>query len=179
MDGVLTILKEKKAGESKINWLLDGDILTVDNIVEKIEQALDHIAPLYRTKKMQIHADPDLIKMYSRAYRAMYPTTKNEDGEKVRVDFTNFSFVPVDGMIGTGAFFLTPKENWVHLLSRNPNEAKIFMQVENYDVKIFMEFRMSTGFAIEEAIFAYLPPEADAGSGSDSETGSGSSGGGI
>jgi hypothetical protein len=173
MDGVLTILNALKAkSDTKVTFLLPGITLTRANIVDQIEIALDNIAPLYRKKRMLIHADPDLIKLYSRAYRDKYKDTKNEDGEQVRVDFTNFSFAPVEGMIGTGVFFLTPKENWIHLLSRNPNEAKIFIQVENYDVKIFMEFRMSTGFAIEEAIFAYLPPEAGSGV-------AGSTGGGI
>jgi hypothetical protein len=173
MDGVLTILKAKKAGSSKITWLADGVTLTRENIVDEMEKSLDNIAPLYRKKKMLIHADPDLIKLYSRAYRDKYPQTKNEDGEKVRVDFTNFSFVPVEGAIATGAFWLTPKENWIHLLSRNPNEARIFMQLQNYNVKVFMEFRMSTGFAIEEAIFAYLPPTEESG------FATGSTGGGI
>jgi hypothetical protein len=163
MDGVLTILKHLKAQNSKATWLLNGEMLTPENIVDKINEACDAVSPLYRRKKMLIHADPDLIKMYQRAYQKKFPTTKNEDDGKLRVDFTNFSFAPVDGMTGTGAFFITPKENWIHLLSRNPNEARIFLQVENYTVKLFMEFRMSTGFAIEEAIFAYLPQEKEAG----------------
>ena len=171
MDGVLTILKELKATPGNhATWLLDGEVLTSANILAKMNEAADSVAYLYKKKKMLIHADPDLILMYQRAYQEKYPNTKNEDAGKLRLDFTNLSFAPVDGFIGTGAFFITPKENFIHLMSRNVNEAKIFMQVQNYDVKIFMEFRKGTGFAMQEAIFAYIPDEV---------VGSGSVGGGI
>lgn len=39
-------------------------------------------------------------------------------------------------MRGTGVFFITPKENFKHLRSKDPQSAKVWMQGENYDVKI-------------------------------------------
>lgn len=167
MDGVITILTalKNKVGNS-VTWLLNGETLTPSNIVEKMNAAADAVSPLYKKKKMLIHADPDLILMYQRAYQKLYPNTKNEDNGKLRLDFTNLSFAPVDGMIGTGAFFITPKENFIHLMSRNAQDAKIFLQVANYDVKVFMEFWKGVGFAMEEAIFAYLPEEEGSGVGS-------------
>lgn len=169
MDGFMTTLKKLKAkAGNKVTWLLDGVELTRENIVDQMEKAVDSVSYLYKKKKMLIHADPDLIVMYQRGYRDKYPITKNEDEGNLRVDFSNFTFAPVDGMLGTGAFFITPKENFIHLMSRNPNNAKIFMQLQNYDVKVFMEFRKGTGFAMEEAIFAYLPPVEPE---EDSETG--------
>lgn len=172
MDGVVTILEalKVKVGNS-VTWLLDGVELTTANIVEQMNAAADAVAPLYKKKKMLIHADPDLILMYQRAYQAKFPNTKNEDAAKLRLDFTNLTFAPVDGLIGTGVFFITPKENFIHLMSRNASDAKIFLQVANYDVKVFMEFWKGVGFAMEEAIFAYLPATV--------ETGSGSVGGGL
>lgn len=159
MDGVLTILERIKASPTNnATILLDGVVLTKDNILEQIDIAVDQVPYKYKKKKMLIHADPDLITMYRRAYRAKYPVTKNEDEDKFRVDFSNLTFAPIDGFVGTGAFFITPKENFIHLMSRNVNEAKIFMQVQNYDVKVFMEFKKGTGFVMEEAIFFYLPP---------------------
>ncbi|TFD92574.1 hypothetical protein E2605_18620 [Dysgonomonas capnocytophagoides] len=170
MDGFLTIIKNLKAtAGNKVTWLIEGVELTADNIVDEIEKAADSIPYKYKNKKILIHADPDLIVMYRRGYRKKYPTTKNEDENNLRVDFSNLTFAPVDGMVGTKAFFITPKENFIHLMSRNPNEAKISMQVQNYDVKIFMEFRKGTGFAMQEAIFAYLPPAAEGGDGEDEE----------
>ena len=165
MDGYCTILRKEKAlfdaknAKAKpITWLLNGVELTPENIVDKMNTAADAVAPLYKRKKMFIHADPDLITMYNRAYQKLYPHTKNEDEKKNKLDFTNFTFAPLDGMTGTGIFFITPKENFIHLLSKNRGASKIFMQGQNYDVKVFAEWKEAVGFAIAEALFAYVPP---------------------
>lgn len=165
MDGVIPTLEALKAkAGNKVTWLLNGVVLTPENILEKIDQAVDAVPYKYKKKSMLIHSDPDLITMYRRAYRAKYPVTKNEDENKLRVDFSNFTFAPIDGAVGTGVFFITPKQNFIHLMSRNPNDVKVFMQVQNYDVKIFMQFKKGVGFAMQEAIFAYLPPVDSTGS---------------
>ncbi len=164
MDGYVTILERlKEAVGNKVTWLLDGVTLTPANILASIEGIVNEISPKYRYKKLPIHIDPDLVRMYNLAYRDKYPTTKNEDKNENRLDFTNFYFQPLEGLIGTGIFFLTPKENFKHLMSKDHREARIYIQVQNYDVKVFMEFRKGTGFAIQEALFAYLPPAGEEG----------------
>lgn len=158
MDGVLTILSQLKAKVgNRVTWLLNGVTLTEENILAKMAEVVDSIPYKYQRKAITIHADPDLIRMYGRAYQKAFPNTKNQDGEMMRLDFSKLTFAPVDGFIGTEAFVITPKENFIHLQSRDVSGAKVFMQVQNYDVKIFMEFWKGCGFAMEEAIFAYLP----------------------
>lgn len=160
MDGYVTQLKKYKADKKvPITWLLDGEELAEATLVAQIEKAVDQVKPLYKKKTMFIHADPDLVTRYGKAYRKLYPWLKNEDGEKIKVDFSKFTFAPLEGMRGTGAFFITPKENFKHLRSRDPQSAKVWMQGENYDVKIFAEWWEAVGFWLAEAIFAYLPPE--------------------
>lgn len=160
MDGYLTQLRRHKSeGKLPITWLLDGEELNDAVLVEQIEKAVDQVKPLYKKKTMYIHADPELITRYGKAYRKQYPWLKNEDGEKIKVDFSKFTFAPLEGMRGTGAFFITPKENFKHLRSKDPQSTKVWMQGENYTVKIFGEWWEATGFWIAEAIFAYLPPE--------------------
>lgn len=158
MNGYLTQLVElRKANNTAVTWLLKDEQITAENILAQIDKAVDQVAPLYKKKAMFIHADPDMITLYGRAYRAQYPYTKNEDGEKVKVDFSRFSFVPMEGMRGTGAFFITPKENFKHIRSLDPQRAKVYMQAANYDVKVFAEWWEGCGFWIAEAIFAYIP----------------------
>jgi hypothetical protein len=77
----------------------------------------------------------------------------------------------LEGMRGTGVFFITPKENFKHLRSKDPQSAKVWMQGENYDVKIFAEWWEATGFWLAEAIFAYLPPAEEASVSSASDDG--------
>ena len=158
MDGYLTqLVKLKKVSDEGVTWLADGVTLSATNILEEIDKAVEEVSPLYRSKKMFIHADPNLVTMYARAYRAKYPYTKNEDGEKTKVDFTNFTFAPLEGMRGTGAFFITPKENFKHLQSKDPQRTSVRMETANYDVKIFAEWWEGVGFWIKEAIFAHIP----------------------
>ena len=140
LDGYVTQLRKfKKAGNTAITWLLDGVTLEDAKLIEQIDKAVDEVAPLYKRKTMFIHADPELVTKYSKAYRKVYPWLKNEDGEKIKVDFSRFTFAPLEGMRGTGVFFITPKENFKHLRSKDPQNTKVWMQGENYDVKIFAE----------------------------------------
>ena len=172
MDGYITQLKKlKKANNKDVTWLLDGEKLADATLVTQIEKAVDEVKPLYKNKAMFIHADPDLVTRYGKAYRKLYPWLKNEDGEKIKVDFSKFTFVPLEGMRGTGVFFITPKENFKHLRSKDPQNVKVWMQGENYDVKIFAEWWEATGFWLAEAIFAYLPPEESVSSSSSSSEG--------
>lgn len=180
MDGYVTQLKKlKKANNDKITLLLDGEKLEDATLLAQIDKAVSEVKPLYRKKTMFIHADPDLVIRYSKAYREKYPWLKNEDGEKIKVDFSRFTFAPLEGMRGTGAFFITPKENFKHLRSRDPQSAKVWMQGENYDVKIFAEWWEAVGFWLAEAIFAYLPPEETDSSSEASSSSSSSSGAGV
>ena len=176
MDGYVTQLKAlKTANNDKVTWLLEEVTLSADaaTLLKQIDQAVDEVKPLYKSKTMFVHADPDLVIKYSRAYREKYPYTKNEDGQKLKIDFTNFTFAPLEGMRGTGVFFITPKENFKHLVSRDPQRSKIFMQTENYDVKIFAEWWEACGFWLAEAIFAYIPPTEAEGDDPESSQGGG------
>ena len=164
MDGYVTQLKAlKTASNKKVTWLLDGETLSTDGeaLLAQIDKAVDQVKPLYRKKSMFVHADPDLVIRYSRAYREKYPWLKNQDGEKVKIDFTNFTFAPLEGMRGTGVFFITPKENFKHLMSKDPQRTQIRMETNHYNVDIMAEWWEATGFWLAEAIFAYIPPEEE------------------
>lgn len=163
MDGYVTQLKAlKEANNDKVTWLLDGETLTDETLISQIDKAVSEVKPLYKRKTMYIHADPDLVTRYSKAYREKYPWLKNEDGEKVKVDFSKFTFAPLEGMRGTGVFFITPKENFKHLQSKNPQNTKIRMETYHYDVHVMAEWWEGVGFWLAEAIFAYIPPTEEA-----------------
>ena len=155
-DGFLTQLCDLKKNSDTDGTAALGE---GEQLLKQIDQAVDAVSPLYKNKTMFIHADPDIITKYGRAYRDKYPTTKNEDGEKVKVDFSRFTFAPIEGMRGTGAFFITPKENFRHVMSRNPQNVNLRMTSDDYVAKVLGEWREGTGFWIKEAIFAYLPTD--------------------
>lgn len=161
-NGYLTQLCDIKRGGNAqgVNFLFDGKTLgTGSQLVTDIETIVDSVSKHYKKKKMFIHCDPDIVLKYSRAYRDKYPNTKNQDGEKVTVDYTNLTFGPVEGMRGTGAFIITPKENFRHLMSRDPRNQKLRMATQDYTAKVYGEWREGVGFWLAEAIFAYIPDE--------------------
>ena len=63
---------------------------------------------------------------------------------------------PLPSMATSNHFFCTPQDNFIHLRHKNAGASKVWMQAEDYDVKVFAEWWESVGFAFEEAIFAYI-----------------------
>ena len=167
IDGYVTVLKKiHEDPEMKMVRLLEGITLTRENIYDKFDEIYASIPKKYRTHKLPIFIDPDLLHLYDLARDDKFPNSKNEDEGKRRLQHTNFIFTPLDGMTGTGCFFITPKDNFIHLLSKNKGATKIWIQSENYDVKLFAEWWEAVGFAIAELLFGYIPPVQEDGSAS-------------
>lgn len=174
MDGYLTQLCDKylddaEAGEgdtlSGVRWLQQGVQISPaqKNVRAVIDAAVKQVAdnyPLYAKKRMKVHIDPVLADAYRREYLEEYKWLKNQDGtHKNDIDFSNFEFAELEGMRGTGCFFITPKENFKHLMSHNPQNVSLRFQEQDYQVKVFGEWWEGTGFWMAEAIFAYISPE--------------------
>ena len=176
MDGYLTQLVDKynydaddaHTTKSGIRWLQKGvEIVTTGsskNVRKTIDAAVKEVAdlyPLYAKKAMKVHIDPVLADAYRREYLEEYKWLKNQDGtHKNDIDFSNFTFAELEGLRGTGCFFITPKENFKHLMSHNPQKVTLRFQEQDYEVKIFGEWWEGTGFWMAEAIFAYIAPAA-------------------
>lgn len=193
MDGYLTQITKKFVADyeqadvtklSGIRWLQKG--VQIDpaekNVRTVIDAAVKEVAdkyPLYAKKAMKVHIDPVLADAYRREYLEEYKWLKNQDGtHKNDIDFSNFTFAECEGMRGTGCFFITPKENFKHLMSHNPQNVTLRFQEQDYEVKVFGEWWEGTGFWLAEAIFAYISPKyvAPAGESSGTEAGGGNGG---
>lgn len=158
MDGFITQLVQyyEDKANNNINFISLGPV-TSANIVTKMETFVDSIDELYQTKKMNIFTSATKYKQYKRAYRDEFPTTKNEDkAASDTIDFSVQMLKPLPSMATVNHFFCTPKDNFIHLKHKNTGASKIWLQAENYDVKVFAEWWEGTGFAFEEAVFAYI-----------------------
>lgn len=191
MNGYLTQLIAKKTADdaaasdddkSGIHWLQDGISketaggarLLIDAAVKEVSD--DY--PLYAKKKMKVHIDPVLADEYRREYLEEYKWLKNQDGtHKNDIDFSNFEFQEMEGMRGTGDFFITPKENFKHLMSHDPQRVTLRFQESDYTVKVFGEWWEGTGFWMAEAIFAYIAPAAAAAEAGNDNAGGDNAGG--
>ena len=177
MDGYLTQLVDyynadnaaaQGATLSGIRWLQKGVTINVTgankNVRTVIDAAVKQVSdnyPLYAKKAMKVHIDPVLADAYRREYLEEYKWLKNQDGtHKNDIDFSNFTFAELEGLRGTGCFFITPKENFKHLMSHNPQNVTLRFQEMDYEVKIFGEWWEGTGFWMAEALFAYIAPAA-------------------
>lgn len=163
MDGVITILKSlRKSGTGIGSWFQDQlGTLNVGKYLEYFEKLDETLPSALSSKKLFVFADPQICKQYSREYREKYPNTKNEDGTKLEIDDSNLKLQPLEGLKGTGVFFITPKENFVHLLSTDPSRMSVFLKGDVYDVKVYAHWREAVGFAIAEYIYAYLPEDPE------------------
>jgi len=151
---------------SGVRWLQKGKQVdpaqkNVRTIVDAAVKEVADLYPLYAKKAMKVHIDPVLADAYRRESLEEYKWLKNQDGtHKNDIDFSNFTFAEMEGMRGTGCFFITPKENFKHLMSHNPQNVTLRFQEQDYEVKVFGEWWEGTGFWMGEAIFAYISPAA-------------------
>lgn len=167
MDGFVTILKNLKAsGTSNVNFFTAMDP-TEDNIVDFMEDFVDWIQPLYQSISMDIYVSLTWFKRYKRKYRDLYGTDQDFRGSSSLVLESNNRLVALPSMAGEDVIFCTPKANFIRLINRNEGASNI--NIENVDrkIKVYSDWHESVGFAMQEAIFAYVPDE-DSGSGSGS-----------
>ena len=171
MDGFVTIIeKAKSSGTSNMKFYEPVDHITDAGVnavtwFEDFAKWIKAQDPILAKKGGFIFCPPEWVELYSYKYRDSFPLTKNEDGQKIKIDFTNFTLVGLPSMIGANCAFHTSKENFIHLKNLNDGASRIFLQVADYVVKVFAEWWEGVGFAVEEGVFAYAP---DAGSGSGS-----------
>lgn len=162
MDGFMTILRKQKADpKTKINFV---DLGSIDdsNIVDKVNKFVDSIDEKLQHKEMPIHCSLTRYKQYKRAYKKLYGSDSGDPkfGSDV-VDYSNNRLVPLPSMHGEGGFFCTPKQNFILLKHKNEAGAsKLFIQKQDYTVKVFGEFRLGVGFEYAEAVVAYIPEES-------------------
>lgn len=159
VDGALTILrKEYEDADSTVHFVnLEGPI-TEANVVDKMKLFRKSLPRELRRKPMDLLISDDLRGLYKDAYQTLFPNTKNEDANKETLDHSLIRLAPVASLSGLNSFFVTPKDNFILLKAKNEAASVFRMQESDYDVKIFSEWSEAYGFAIKEAIVAYIDP---------------------
>jgi len=175
MDGIETILVEQKelGAGSKMNFYkpnVDFDFRAEseagnwDAILNFVEGFVGWLSPFYITTEMPLFLSPDNIKLYKRAYKNKWGTNSGQSGDfgSDRVDYSNQMLAAPVGMFKSPIIFSTPKENMIKLRHRNevPNIIND-VQKHGYEVRLFGEYWLAVGFAIANAVFAYVPDGYD------------------
>ncbi len=160
MDGFETILVEGKTTPGcKINYYkaaADFTSMTDAEILAYVDGFVDSISGLF-AKGTVVYCSEQFLTRYKRADFAINGKyTGLENGGEIR--FTNFRLVALVSMYNSPILFATPKENFVELVDYSKAENCIVkVEEQNYDVKIFGEYSLSTGFKIAEAVYAAVP----------------------
>lgn len=160
MDGYETILVEGKTTDGcKINYYksaTDPMQLTDAQLLDYVNGFVDAISGLF-AHVVTVYCSEQLLTKYKRADFAVngkYTGVEN-DGS---IRFTNFHLTPLKSMYNSPILFATPKENFVELVDYSKAENCIVkVEEQNYDVKVFGEYSLSTGFKIAEAVYAAVP----------------------
>ena len=164
MDGYETILVEgKKTGEHKINYFKDAkDPFTLkgQELLNYVDSFVDAINDFF-VGPLEIHCSEQFLTHYQRedfAVNGKY--TGQSIGDKVR--FTKFTFAPMESMYNSPILFATTKNNFIELVDYSKAQNCINKLEEvDYEVKIFGEYSLSTGFKIGEAVYASVPEGYD------------------
>jgi len=163
MDGFLTILADQAADPAtKVNFWTPTVPFTEDNSVEYFEAYAKWIKktnPTLGIAGLNVYCDPDMEETRRNKYREMFPFTKEADFGKTKIDFSNITIVPLENMRGSGVLFSTPQENFIelHHINEASGATKLFLQLQNYEVRVFGEFWLAVGFAVAEWVFAAMP----------------------
>ena len=164
MDGFETILVEgKKDAKCKINFYKNAkDPMTLGNqeVLDYINGFVDAISGMF-ANVVTVYCSEQLLTKYKRADFAINGKYTGVEADGA-IRFTNFHLVPLKSMYNSQIIFATPQENFVELVDYSKAESCINkIEESNYDVKVFGEYSLSTGFKIAEAVFASVPDGYD------------------
>lgn len=165
MDGFVTILRNEEDNVSTgVNFWTPSVVWSEDNSVDYFEAYAKWVKetnPTLAKVGMNVFCDPDMAETRAMKYREMFPLTKNTDMDNIKIDFSNLTIVPLENMRGTGILFSTPKVNFIelHHINEASGATKLFLQLTNYEVRVFGEFWLATGFAVAEWVFAAMSAE--------------------
>jgi len=167
MDGLETILVEHSTNvSSKMNFFqkfpdFDWDTATDQEVLDFIAGFVAWLSPFYKNStNMPLFLAPERKTRYKTAYKNKWGAgaglNQGDGGDKI--DFSNQMLEAPVGMFGSPIIFSTPLPNMVKLWNKNaiPNVIND-VQKHNYEVRIFGEYWLGAGFAIQEAVFAYVP----------------------
>lgn len=160
MDGYETILVEGKSDpKCKMNFYKaakDPYTLSGQDLLDYVNGFVDSISSLF-AGKMEIHCAPELLKAYQ---RADFAVNGKYTGEMIngQIRFTKFTLIPLESMYRSPIIFATPKANFVELVDM-ANASNCIQKIKeyDYDVHIIGEYSLSTGFKVEEAVYAAVP----------------------
>lgn len=154
MDGLKALLAAGVASSTKPMYKVPLASITASNILTEVEKFEDNIPSEVAGMVDKIYMSRKNATRYRRAARAAYGTTVNMGPSAV--DYTADGDRQIIGLTclnGSDVIFATPDENFLKLIDViDAPPAITDVQSADYTVKIFMEFTLGIGFAINQMV---------------------------
>lgn len=159
MDGIRKLLTS-----ARVNDLALGAVNS-NNILDKIEKAVDDVPSEFDSVPMGIFMSKKLQRAYARDYRNTFGGNANyNERMAIEVDFaTNYEIVGLPSMNGTDDIWITPLLNFQHL-KRSGKPATPHMESAKRQVSVMMDWWEGFSFGILEMVWFHK--EDGSGSGS-------------
>ena len=128
--------------------------LSAATIFEKVEEFVDGIEELYQDQNMSINMSDKWERLYKRDRRGSfnYPVAPDDS-----VDFTPQTVNGLASMSGEDIIWCTPKENMFYLVKDETNQSIFQIEGTKRLVNVYTDFSVGVGFAINQAVWAYVP----------------------
>lgn len=171
MDGIETQLVDQltTGNAKKFNYYDGGafshETATDAEMLEFMQEFTGWLAPIFRSMNMAIACSYEFWRRYKIAYKNIWgagsgTTDANFGGD--RIDYSNQTLVPMEGMYGSPILFATPSANFKKLRHKNDIPQVVNdVQKQDYEARIFGEYWLSAGFAYGQAVFAHVPAGYD------------------
>lgn len=174
MDGLKVILADGLASSTKPMYKMPLAALTSNgsNAVARVEAFEDQIPNSVRGLIDKIYMSQAQLDKYKRNYRDTYGAQTDFSKDQLTTTYVgNRELVGLTCLNGSDIIFATPDENFLKLIDAFDNPPEINdVQVADYTVKIFMEFHLGVGFAINQLVLASVSSGSGSGLTTDNDT---------
>lgn len=159
MNGIQELIRQGCADGSMYQIPIDEPSLS--NMVEQIEKFELGLPEVLKPLIKRIYMPSNLVEAYRLDYRNKYgamPTFTQEQGMKTYLGQRDL--IPLPSLNGTQVIFSTPDENFLRLIDIIDSAVVTDVQVQDYIVKIFMEWWEGVGFWSNQLVVVAVPDGA-------------------
>lgn len=153
MNGIQKMLALGAANAENPMYKIALNALTPANILDEMTKYERAIPERLKNRIKTIFCGVDRLEDYKIAYEEEFGShTLIKDGDSMRSRLGNRTIVGLQALSGTDIIFSTPDGNLLQLIDAFDKPQVTDVQVQDYDVKIFMEFWLGYGFYINQLV---------------------------
>ena len=154
LDGIQSVVSKGVANVKHPMFTIPLSALTPANILDQFKAFEKGVPRKVRKKIGQVFVSEDVALMYQDAYAEAFGThTTHSDDRTKKTHYYKWDIVPLPELADT-VVFTTVKNNMVKLIDIIDNPPRVTdIQIQDYKMKIFMEFHLGYSFIINQLVF--------------------------